>query len=368
MVASRVLIDTLRRVLRFRSAAGTAEEDLSEYAVPLAAAVTRGQIDTLEKLEASGVSLVHRWSGGVTPIHMAAIHGHRNLIKWLHARGVPLNLQTDSGAHPLHLATIYGQIDVVMYLLDNGQSLDARTAAGATPLHCAVGRSTLAMARFLRRHGADPNASMRTPFDELTTPISTASPECRPWLERTRDCCSLLHFALVEDGCEDDGWVSVVHPCEDEAVGGTPGVRVGIALDPETRVRQLLRSGADVNARAHPGAASALDMSREIVRRERPARFTVGSAAELIVAAAGPWSAANHSTHVGEARALARALVRIGYQLRAQREEMRGHELAFSDVWVAHIMPRAVERVTVEEARLREDFLGWHRLSFLLGC
>ena len=421
----RVLIAALRNAFRFHSAAETMP-DPSTY---LAAAVTFGAIETLEKLKAEGASLTHRWPGGVTPIHMAATHGHRHVIKWLHAHGVPLDLPTDSGAQPIHLAALSGHIDTVMYLVDNGQSLDARTAFGATPLHCAAGRTSLAMARWLRRHGADPHASMRTPHDELTTPLSMASAACRPWLERTRECCTLLHFALVEDGCEDDGWISDIRP-EEEASGeyhpaavfnlthpdaglgrelavgsavshpdgSSSRVRLGIALDPETRVRCLLRSGADVHARAHPGASSPLDMAREIARRERPAiskarkqawpeegearqgqgkarplprlegGSSIGRAAALIIAAAEPWSAANHGTHPAQARAQANALVRIGYQLSAQREEMRGQEQALSDVWVAHVMPRAVERATVEEAVLRQDFLGLHRLSFSLGC
>ena len=96
------------------------------------------------------------------------------------------------------------------------------------------------------------------------TPLSMASPETRPWLERTRECCTLLHFALVdgEDPLADD---------EDMRGGAYPGgVPSGVGV--EARVRQLLRAGADVHARAQPnGASSPLELARAIACQGRAA-------------------------------------------------------------------------------------------------
>lgn len=308
--------------------------------VTLYEASVNGDLDELDQLRHL---LRHEFQGGISCMHIAATQGHLHLVKWLHARGVPLHINTWSGAGPLHLAAMAGHIDIVQYLVDAGQPIDACTKAGATPLLCAAGcSSTLHMVKWLRRHGASPSATMKNEANVPITPLSGASPECRPWLELTRECCTLLHFALVD---ENDALV------EDLSWAGFP---MRIPAGVEARVRFLLRAGADVHARAHPDAASPLDIAIGIASRGGADHSTAARlrAADLVIAAAEPWSAANHTLFPAGARALAAVLVRIGHQLRNQRDEMRGHEQAFSDIWEAHVMPHAIERKSVLGARV----------------
>ena len=93
--------------------------------------------------------------------------------------------------------------------------------------------------------------TMKNEANVPITPLSGASPECRPWLELTREGCTLLHFALVD---ENDALV------EDLSWAGFP---MRIPAGVEARVRFLLRAGAASFLRATGKSSHALSSGIE---------------------------------------------------------------------------------------------------------
>lgn len=104
-----------------------------------------------------------------------------------------------------------------------------------------------------------------------------------------------------------------------------------------TRARELLRSGADLNAEPAP---TPLARARQL---QKEGRAGVGTAAALVLSAAGPWSRQAHGLFPARARAYAWMLVCLGSLLSQQpRFGSRGQVLM--DVWVDVVLPLLVTR------------------------
>ena len=102
------------------------------------------------------------------------------------------------------------------------------------------------------------------------------------------------------------------------------------------RARALLRGGADLRAAA-AGADAPTPLSlAERLRAEGSA--PAGSAADLVLRAAEPWSPQTHHLFPSEARARAVELWLLG--ARFSREDRS----AVGDVWMAFVVPYAVTR------------------------
>ena len=101
------------------------------------------------------------------------------------------------------------------------------------------------------------------------------------------------------------------------------------------RARALLRGGADLHARSGPGGRTPLEVARQLVADGA----ADGSAAELIVRAAGPWSPDTHELFPEPAR-------RRAVQLLWTAASYKGKDI--KEWWVAHVLPHAVTRDAVE--------------------
>jgi hypothetical protein len=118
---------------------------------------------------------------------------------------------------------------------------------------------------------------------------------------------------------------------------------VGLHAD---RARALLRGGADLRAAA-AGADAPTPLSlAERLRAEGSA--PAGSAADLVLRAAEPWSPQTHQLFPSEARARAVELTLLGAQLsreaRFEKEDNSNAAVAVWDVWMGFVVPHAVTR------------------------
>ena len=102
------------------------------------------------------------------------------------------------------------------------------------------------------------------------------------------------------------------------------------------RARALLRGGADLRAAAGGADAPTPLSLAERLRAEGSA--PAGSAADLVLRAAEPWSPQTHQLFPSEARARAVELMLLG--ARFSREDRS----AIGDVWMAFVVPHAVAR------------------------
>ena len=106
-------------------------------------------------------------------------------------------------------------------------------------------------------------------------------------------------------------------------------------LMPADRARALLRGGADLHARSGPGGRTPLEVARDLVEQGA----ADGSAAELIVRAAQPWSPRTHELFPEPAR-------RRAVQLLWTAASYKGADI--KAWWVAHVLPHAITRDAVE--------------------
>ena len=107
------------------------------------------------------------------------------------------------------------------------------------------------------------------------------------------------------------------------------------------RARALLRAGADVGAAARAGGPTPLSLAQALGEAGQAA---AGSAAELVLRAAEPWSPETHDLFPAAARARAVELLRLGFLLSWQ-PCFWGVEGALTDVWREGVIPSAVDRL-----------------------
>lgn len=135
------------------------------------------------------------------------------------------------------------------------------------------------------------------------------APECAAWWEATRLWTTALHF---------------------------------FEFAPVAHVRALLRKGAKVRAGIR-GGPTPLSLAFSRPSDER---------AQVIVAAASPWSPATHSRFPAATRAHAVELLLLGHFV-ARKSGLvpEGAEGALLDAWQARVMPRAVRWQLLAEPR-----------------
>ena len=91
-------------------------------------------------------------------LHLAAADGDLAHVGMLLAGGADFNAFDDLGCTPLHHAIEQGHVEIALALLAAGADVNAHDAAriGETPLGHVVGDCSVATAKFLMEHGADP--------------------------------------------------------------------------------------------------------------------------------------------------------------------------------------------------------------------
>jgi hypothetical protein len=106
------------------------------------------------------------------------------------------------------------------------------------------------------------------------------------------------------------------------------------------RARALLRGGADLHAKHQPDGPTPLTLAQAMCAAgDAPA----GSAAQLVLRAARAWSPDTHDLFPAAARERAVTLMLHGHLL-VREPRFEGEAGALLDVWMAYVLPRAVER------------------------
>jgi ankyrin repeat protein len=147
---------------------------------PLADAVMRGDVATVQALLGDGMTALH-WAalngdlattnlllkakakteavtrmGSYTPLHLASSRGQAAVVARLLEAGSHVAAVTDTGVQAIHLAAQAGNADAVQSLLDRGADVNARDATyGRTPLIFATSENRLGAMKLLIAKGAD---------------------------------------------------------------------------------------------------------------------------------------------------------------------------------------------------------------------
>ena len=249
---------------------------------------------------------------GVTPLIIACDGGRRDEaaapdeVAALIAGGTDVNQVDDDGSSPLMAACTATRTEITSMLLAAGASvIHVSPGSGLKPLYWPCVDGSLAHVQLLSSYGANRQASPQQTAEEVATFYNRQ--EVLAWLVASRQWSTPLHHLGIIDA---------------------------------DRARALLRDGADLHAKAAPGGPTPLSLAQDM---REAGTVAEGSAAQLVLAAAEPWSEANHTLFPRAARELAVELQRLGYLL-SRQERFNGQETALYDLWMEEVVPHVVVR------------------------
>ncbi|XP_051144099.1 ankyrin repeat-containing protein P16F5.05c [Andrographis paniculata] len=100
-------------------------------------------IDDLQCIESSGVSLDSKDLEGRTALHMASANGHLDMVDYLINRGVDVNACNAERNTPLHWACLNGHKEVIRRLILGGASISSLNSHERTPMDEAIAQGKM---------------------------------------------------------------------------------------------------------------------------------------------------------------------------------------------------------------------------------
>ena len=227
---------------------------------PLSVACTNGNAGMISLLLKAGADANTALPGGETALMTTARTGSLDGVKLLLAQGADANAkEAGRGQTALMWAASEGHKDVVRILLDSGADVKARSAGGFTPFLFAVRDGRLEITKMLLAAGAD--ITDEVPTDNRPRPAGTGSG--RPtglsaFLLAIANAHYELALTLVDSGADPNmapqGWTALHQITAVRKVGlygsNDPAPEGSGSIDSLEFIRQLVKRGADVNARA----------------------------------------------------------------------------------------------------------------------
>jgi uncharacterized protein len=241
--------------------AGATVKAANRYGVtPLSVACMNGNAAIIGLLLKAGADANTTLPGGETALMTTARTGSLEGVRLLVAHGANVNAkEAGRGQTALMWAASEGHTDVVRLLLESGADVKARSAGGFTPFLFAVRDGRLEITKLLLAAGADITDAV--PTDNRPRAAGTGSG--RPtglsaFLLAVANAHYELALTLVDSGADPNmapqGWTALHQITAVRKVGlygsNDPAPEGSGRIDSLEFVRQLVKRGADVNARA----------------------------------------------------------------------------------------------------------------------
>lgn len=156
--------------------------NLMPYNEIMISAAMDGDLDTIKKLHAKGVSLTSRVNeNGRTPLHWATATNNLEIMKYLIDNGIDPNIEggdlREKGYTPMY-DTVYGKrIEAAKLLLENGANIDGNSLSGSevsSPYLLAAADHRIEMCEFFVANGADPKYTKKNGENALIASINNA--------------------------------------------------------------------------------------------------------------------------------------------------------------------------------------------------
>ena len=294
-------------------------ENLQASDTPLVVASRHGRMDEAAALIESGADVNEPTTDviGASPLIVACFGGHIQTASLLIEKGAAVNQATiHGGMTPLFAACGHQHFAIVSLLLSSGADVNLAEDMGATPLTVACTRGNLACVQLISSHGAGRTFPRGSTAERIAGRCNHE--EVFNWLVATRLWSTPLHHLTIIDA---------------------------------TRARELLRGGADLHAAAAADGPTPLSLARELHTAGNAAE---GTAAHLVLRAAGRWSEQTHELFPAVVRARAAELMLLGHRF-SRQEGFLNKEVAIFDAWMHHVMPFAIERDLSPESPLMAD-------------
>jgi len=257
-------------------------------------AVHHNALATVNALLAAGAAPTVTNRYGVPPLTLACINGDDAIVRALLAAGADPNTTLRGGETALMTAARTGRIGPVKSLLERGATVDALERQGQSALMWAAADGHDEVVRLLIQSGADLNRRLKSGFTALlfaaregrsgvvkvllevgADPLAVIEPERSGSRQPVKGTSALLlavengHFELAldlvkagADPKEQHSGFTALHtviwvrrPNRGDDEDGQPPPTGSGKLGSLEFVRQLVRAGADVNARLQRGAS-----------------------------------------------------------------------------------------------------------------
>lgn len=241
--------------------AGANVKAANRYQVmPLSVACMNGNAAMIGLLLKAGADANTALPGGETALMTAARTGSLEGVKLLLENGADVNAkEAGRGQTALMWAASEGHKDVVRTLLDSGANVKARSAGGFTPFLFAVRDGRLEITNMLLAAGADVTDSVPTDNRPRAAGTGSGRPTgLNAFLLAIANAHYELALTLVDSGADPNmapqGWTALHQITAVRKVGlygsNDPAPEGSGNIDSLEFVRQLVKRGADVNARA----------------------------------------------------------------------------------------------------------------------
>jgi len=232
----------------------------NRYAVaPLSVACTNGNAAIVKLLLEAGADANTSLPGGETALMSAARSGNIDAVNALLAKGADVNAKESMrGQTALMWAASEGHPQVVRALVERGADVKARTAGGFSAFLFAVRDGRLEGAKLLLGAGADVNEAMPSAGRPRPGAYARQDQGLNAFLLATTNAHYELALMLVDAGADPNsaplGWTVLHQITGVRKVGlygsNDPAPEGSGKIDSLEFVRQIVKRGADVNARA----------------------------------------------------------------------------------------------------------------------
>ena len=235
---------------------------------PLSLACTNGNKAMVQLLLAAGADPNTKVRGDETVLMTAARTGKLGPVRALLARGADVNAKERRGQTALMWAAAEGHAEVVEALIRAGADFRTPLPGGFTPLSFAAREGRTAVVRILLKAGADVNAAMQPKKSAGRAPARGTTPLILAIENGHFELAAVLLEAGADPNDQRSGftalhtltWVRKPNRGDDES--GDPAPTGSGNLSSLEFVEQLVRHGADVNARLKRGASGRGVLSR----------------------------------------------------------------------------------------------------------
>lgn len=247
---------------------GTDPAGANRYGVvPLEVACRNGNAEIVAALLGAGADARHRNKGGFTPLMMASRTGRTKPIELLIAAGAEVNARDKKGQTSLMWAAVEGHADAVQTLLAAGANRETRLKSGFNPWFFAARQGHAKVVDVLLDDGADVNAVMekggggrapRRGTSGLILAIENGHFELAARMLKAgadpndlRSGYAPLHVLT---------WVR--KPVRGDGIDGAPPPAGSGSMTSLEFVDELIKHGADVNARLTRGSSGSNNLGR----------------------------------------------------------------------------------------------------------
>lgn len=257
--------DTAKRLL----AAGADAKAANRYGVtPLALACTNGNAGIVRMLLAAGADANATLRGGETALMTAARTGRPGAVKVLLEAGAKVEAKDRKGQTALMWAAADGHAEVVDLLIKAGADVRARLKSGFTPLLFAAREGKIEVVHALLKAGVDPNEAIETDRRAGGYAAKNGTSALLLALENGH---FELAVELVKAGANPNDQRSGPTPLHalswvrkpnrgDDPDGQPPPAGSG-RVSSLHFVREIVKLGADVNARLEKGPSGAAKLA-----------------------------------------------------------------------------------------------------------